>query len=312
MKDFSGPRMDRRTLLRSLLALAGTGAATSAQARWVEPYHLDVSRHDVFLPDLPPALNGLRVAHLTDLHRGPITPDGVIGRALAAARDLKPDAVVLTGDFVHAHHRDAAPLGRLIAASGLRPRLGLWGCLGNHDYGSSADEVARALAERANVRMLRNDAAELAPGLFVAGIEDTVRGRPDAARAVAPVRPDAAAIFLTHNPVGVFAVDERPWLVLAGHTHGGQVRIPGTPPRFPVGMEGFPYIAGWGVFDRARLYINRGVGMGTLPLRLNCRPEVALFTLRRGDVLPGRDPGVAVRVFRRARRVAAGLPQWPI
>ncbi len=297
-------RTTRRTFLRTLMTLAGAGAAAGAQARWVEPHLLDVSRHDVFLPDLPPALDGLRVAHLTDLHRGPITPDDVLVRALAAARDLSPDAVMLTGDFVHGHHRDAAPLARLIAESGLSPRRGLWGCLGNHDYSSSADEVTRALADGAGVRMLRNEAAELAPGLWVAGIEDTLRGRPDPAKAVAAIPPATAAVYLTHNPVGVFGVDTRPWLVLAGHTHGGQIVLPGLPPHFPPGMDGFPLIAGWGVFDRARLYVNRGVGMGMVPLRLNCRPEVALFTLHRGDALPGREPGLAVRALCRARSVA--------
>ena len=303
----SFPRINRRTFLRTVLTLAGAGTATAAQARWVEPHFLDVSQHDVFLPDLAPALDGLRVAHLTDLHRGPITPDDVLVRALAATTSLKPDAVFLTGDFVHGHHRDAAPLARLLVESGLSPRLGVWGCLGNHDYSSSADEVTRALADIAGLRMLRNEAAEIAPGLWVAGIEDTLRGRPDARKAVAAIPASAAVVYLSHNPVGVFGVDENPWLVLAGHTHGGQICLPGLPPHFPPGMDGFPLIAGWGVFDRARLYVNRGVGMGMVPLRLNCRPEVALFTLHRGDALPGHKPGLTMRAFRCARSVAGTL-----
>jgi hypothetical protein len=179
--------------------------------------------------------------------------------------------------------------------------------LGNHDYASRADAVSAALARFAGVRMLRNDAAELAPGLWIAGIEDIQRGVPDADAATRAIPPGVAALFLTHNPVGVFRVEERPYLVLAGHTHGGQIVIPGCRPHFPPGMDGFPYIAGWGVFDRAQLYINRGVGMGLLPLRLNCRPEVALFTLRRGSGLPTPEPNMAVRAFRRARHAAGAL-----
>lgn len=297
-------RLSRRAFVRGLLALAGTGAAVPAQARWIEPYRLDITRHDVFLPDLPPEQNGLRVAHLTDLHRGPVTPDDVLVHALAATAALAPDALVLTGDFVHGHHRDAAPLARMIMEAGLTPPLGIWGCLGNHDYSSSADEVTRALAEIAGVRMLRNEAAPLAPGLWIAGIEDLMRGRPDPARAALPIPPSAATIYLTHNPVGVWGVDERPWLVLSGHTHGGQIRLPGMAPRFPPGMEGFPLIAGWGVFDRARLYVNRGVGMGALPLRLNCRPEIALFTLHPGDAPPASTPGFADRALNKAVRGA--------
>ncbi len=243
----------------------------------------------------------MTVAHLTDLHRGPITPDEVIRQAIAATKALQPDVVMLTGDFVHSHHRDAAPLAEMLTE--LRPRLGLWGCLGNHDYGSSSQKLTAALAE-GRVRMLRNTAAEITPGLWVAGVDDYQRGHPDPEAAMAPIPKGAAVIYLTHNPIGVFGCDRHAWLALAGHTHGGQIRIPGVTPRFPPGMKGFPYIAGWGVFDRARLYINRGVGMGMVPLRLNCRPEVALFTLRRGDALPVPAPGLVVRAFHGARRAA--------
>ena len=300
------PLVSRRAVLRMLGTLAGAGVMAPAHARWVEPYLPEVTEHTVFLPDLPLEYDGLRIAHLTDLHRGPVTPEDAIARALSATAALDPDAVVLTGDFVHNHHRDAAPLARLLAEH-LRPRLGLWACLGNHDYGSDAARVSEALTRFGGVRVLRNEADQLLPGLYLAGIDDHLRGRPDPAATVAGIPPAAAVVYLTHNPVGVFAVDRRPWLVLAGHTHGGQIRIPFTAPHFPPGMEGFPLIAGWGIFDQARLYINRGVGMGMVPLRLFCRPEVALFTLRRGDGLPVPAPGLAVRAFRKARRVAGDL-----
>lgn len=292
----------RRGFLRLMGLGLGAGIAAPLEARCIEPYALDISRHEVPLPDLPSGLDGFSVAHLTDLHRGPVTPNDALAKAIAATQALQPDVVVITGDFVHHHARDAAPLAKMLSV--LKPRLGLWGSLGNHDYGSSAPAVSQALEAGCGLRMLRNDAAEVAPGLWIAGLDDTVRGTPDTPAIFAKIPAGAPAIFLTHNPVGVFAVDTRPWLVLAGHTHGGQIRLPGLPPRFPPGMEGFPYIAGWGVFDRARLYINRGVGMGMLPVRFRCRPEIALFTLRRGDGPPVTRPDLAVRIFRRAGRVA--------
>jgi predicted MPP superfamily phosphohydrolase len=95
--------------------------------------------------------------------------------------------------------------------------------------------------------------------------------------------------------------------MLSGHTHGGQVRLPGLAARVPPDMTGFPLVDGWGLFDRARLYVNRGVGMTGIPLRFRCRPEVALITLRRGDGPPVTRPDLAERAFRKAKRVAQAV-----
>jgi len=286
---------------------AGVGAPL-AEARCIEPYAIDVTRHEVFLPNLPPELDGVTVVQLTDLHRGRCTPDRTIRRAVRATVALRPDIVVLTGDFVNRDPADIDPLATLLRP--LKARLGVWGCLGNHDY-HDAPRVVRTLEERAGVRMLRNRNAEIAPGLWMAGIEDTMRGHPNSRAALSGVPEGAATIFLTHNPVGVWKVNDRPDLVLAGHTHGGQVCLPGLPPRFPPGMEGFPQIAGWGVFDQAKLYISRGVGMTMLPLRFNCPPELAHFTLRRGTAAPRRISGASGRavdtVIHAARAVAHRL-----
>jgi predicted MPP superfamily phosphohydrolase len=290
---------------------AALGVALPAEARFVEPYALEVTRHEVPLPDLPAALDGFRIVHLTDLHCGPVTPERVLRDAVGIAGRLRPDAVMLTGDFVHRGTDSARGVADLLAP--LRPPHGMWGCLGNHDYGArgAAGAITALLRARADVRVLRNGAEEMAPGLWVAGIEDTLRGRPRPDLALCRVPEGAPAVFLTHNPVGVFACTSRPWLALAGHTHGGQIRIPGIPPRFPPGMAGFPYIAGWGVFDHARLYISRGVGMGMFPLRFRCRPEIAVMTLRRGDGPPQRRPGLTDRAVRGVGRVVrAAVGGW--
>ncbi len=307
--EVTGPteaEQSRRRARRAFLRVCGLGAlgllAVPVDARYIEPYCVEATFHEVFLPDLPPNLDGLRVAQLTDLHRGPITPDRTLWDAVALTKAQQPDLVVLTGDYVHRDRRDAAALAHMLAA--LTPRLGMWGCLGNHDYSDDADSVTRDLANIARVRMLRNDAAQAAPGLWLAGIEDTMRGAPDMVRALAPVPENNAAIVLTHNPVGVFKCDHRRCIALSGHTHGGQVRFPGMAPRLPPGMPGFPLIEGWAVFDQAQLYINRGVGMGGVPFRFNCRPEVAFLTLRNGTGLSHKLPNLASRAVHKAGRVA--------
>lgn len=296
----------RRVFLRLCGTALGAGVAASLEAHYLEPNLIEVTRHEVFLPHLPLALDGLTVAQLTDLHRGHVTPDATIRKAAEATAEARPDLVVLTGDFVDFDPVDAASLASMLRV--LKPRLGVWGCLGNHDYVVDADAVTANLSRGADVRMLRNGSHELAPGLWVAGIEDTYVGKPDTTAATEQIPSTAAALFLTHNPTGVFQVAKQPWLALAGHTHGGQICIPGLPPQRPPGMIGFPQVEGWGRFDRAWLYISRGVGMGAVPLRFRCRPEVAVFTLRRGDAMPISAGVTLEKVVSRAERaVRRGL-----
>lgn len=267
--------ISRRTVFRSVSGVLGLATAEAVY----EPHTLDVTVHEVWLPNLSRALDGFRVALLTDLHRGTLTPDAAIEDAVAAALRFRPHAVALTGDFIRARVSDIEPCATLLAPLGGVPSIG---CLGNHDYNDpeAPGRLVRHLDAHAGVRMLRNASCEVAPGLFFAGIEDTVKGAPDSRTALARVPEDAALVFLTHNPAGVQRVRHLPCVALSGHTHGGQVRVPGFPPHRAPGMEGMPIVAGWGTFGEANLYISRGVGQTGLGLRLNCPPEVALITFR--------------------------------
>ena len=255
---------------------AGVTAAALAEGL-VEPFTLEAISHEILLPNLPKALGGLKVVQLTDPHRGELTPDSIIRAAVRQAAAWQPDLVVLTGDYVRWDAADTLPFAQLLEP--LTPRLGMVGILGNHDY-EYPNRVARTLTDVAGVQMLRNANLEIASGLWVSGIEDTWKGIPDPAEALQRVPGDAALLFLTHNPVGVRYVQDRPCIALSGHTHGGQFRVPGIAPHFPPGMEGFAQIDGWGTYDKARLYISRGIGCTAYPIRLNCPPEVTLFTLR--------------------------------
>lgn len=266
---------------RTFLTLGAVAAGSYADARYIEPGWLDVTYHTVFLPELPLAMDGFTVTHLSDLHCGTVTPDSVIRDAVALALREKPHLAVLTGDFVNRDPDDAERLAPIIAPLAKTP-LGMVGVLGNHDYKGGGDAVAKPL-EAVGLTMLRNRSVMLAPGLHVAGIEDTMRGAPDAAAALRDVPDGAACLFLSHNPVGVWNVVKRSCVTLSGHTHGGQICVPGFAPRRPGGMEGFPMLTGWGTFDKAQLFITRGVGMMHEPYRFLCRPEVAVITVKRGD-----------------------------
>ncbi|WP_309711172.1 metallophosphoesterase [Armatimonas sp.] len=274
----NSPKLTRRAATRQvfLRLCAGVAAVTLAEGL-AEPFLIEARTFDAVLPNLPPALEGLKVVQLTDPHRGNLTPDSVIEAAVRQAAAWKPDLVVLTGDYVRWDAADTLPFAKLLAM--LSPRLGIIGVLGNHDY-QNPDWVSSLLTEHAGVTMLRNANLELAPGLWVSGIEDTIKGMPNTDLALKDIPEGDALLFLTHNPVGVRYVTGRPCIALSGHTHGGQVRVPGLPPHYPPGMQGFAQIDGWGTYDKAQLYVSRGIGCTGYPIRLNCPPEVTLFTLR--------------------------------
>jgi hypothetical protein len=238
---------------------------------------------------LPPALEGRTLLHVSDIHVGRrVSSEYLIG-TFERARSLTPDFVMITGDFIS--YRSANDVHELAAVLEHLPngRLATVGALGNHDYGFGwrhvdvADQVTR-VAEAAGVRVLRNDVQTFA-GLQVAGLADlwSPEFRSDRPGAMLQgLAPDQPTIVLAHNPdiqdlplwAGV-----RAW-VLAGHTHGGQVKPPFLPPPI-LPVRNKRYTAGEFVIAPGRtLYINRGLGHLT-QVRFNVRPELTLFTLRR-------------------------------
>ena len=264
----------RRRFLRNSLATVTAGAVYGTL---IEPRNFAVNTYEVTVPRLPQELDGLKVTQLTDFHAG-CTTDSVLEAAITLAKTQKPDLFFLTGDYVEWNPLHMPRMAELI--NELTAPLGLWGVMGNHDYYGDGAQIEQILRGKTQVQLVHNTAYPLAPGLFIGGIEDTMRGNPDAESVKAIVPEDAACLFLTHNPTGVKRIQEKEWVAFAGHTHGGQVRIPLIPPHFPPGMEDFHQIEGWENYGKARLYINRGVGCTSWQVRFCCRPEIANFILR--------------------------------
>ena len=266
------------------LTLAG-GGATAAYGERVEANALQVARVNVALPDWPAGTPPLRVGQLGDMHCDTARAVARTRRAAEMLLAQKPDIVFLTGDYVtdHPHHwapRAAEALAPLAAAPG-----GVFCVLGNHDWRNfhwltdSADAVARALTE-VGFAVLRNGAAPVpgASGVWVVGLDDRYADRQDAARALSQVPPGVCKILLVHEPD---YADEAPAgfaLQLSGHSHGGQIRVPGLPPlhvpkysaHYPEGLQQGP---------RHPVYTTRGVGTTGPPIRLFCPPEVTILTL---------------------------------
>ncbi|MBI2299533.1 MAG: metallophosphoesterase [Armatimonadetes bacterium] len=273
------------------------------------------SSHLVPLEALPAALDGFRVVHLTDFHLGRRFGLPELKPALTIADALRPTLVAVTGDFVqdrtlHCLPPVAARLAELDAP------LGVWATLGNHDHWEGGPEVL-AILRAAGLRTLVDECAEVLPGLWLVGLDDLMAGRPDVGAATRGVPEGAAVVVLSHNPGMLPRIAARPWLMLSGHTHGGQVALPGLGPRGTMAIPPWAlatwlgeagavltrganvagvtiarYPAGWYADGRARLYVNRGLGMGdTLPLRWNCPPEIACFTLAPAPAPTGRGRG---------------------
>jgi predicted MPP superfamily phosphohydrolase len=263
-----------RASLGAGLAVAGTGL----YATYVETIWLAVERVRVPLPHLPPAFEGYRIVQLTDLHLGRTVTQALIARAVDLALRLAPDLIVLTGDYVTGTLEEeglVAELSRLAAPDGV------WATLGNHDHWTDASGVRRVL-RRAGIRELQNAHTAVQRGeerLYVAGVDDIWEEKHDLAAALDDIPDNAVVILLAHEPDYADEVVPvgRVGLQLSGHSHGGQVRLPLVgAPIVPYLGQKYPY--GLRQLGAMWLYTSRGVG-NLLPVRVNCRPEVAEITL---------------------------------
>ena len=273
--------MNRRQFLRlscgGLIGLSAACASAPIYALLLEPFWLTLERVRIARKGLPSSLNGLRIAFLSDLHCGPQVSSDHIARAISIVQEAAPDLILLGGDYVTGSAEYAAPCAQELTR--LRAPLGIYACLGNHDYWTDAEAITDAL-QRAGIRVLRNEGMEVTDRLWVAAVDDVWEGRPSLEAALRRMPTDAVAVLLAHEPdyADQAAADGRVALTLSGHTHGGQVRLPLIgPPVLPYLGQRYP--AGLYRLGNMALYVTRGVGLIAPPVRFNCRPEVTLLTL---------------------------------
>jgi uncharacterized protein len=280
------PVLNRRVLLRRLLqtgiATTLAGAGTFGYARAIEPGWLDIVHEHIPLPRLPDAFAGFTIAQISDVHFGPYLAAEHLAPTVQAVLDLQPDAIVLTGDYVT--RIDHGELDMIVHAfAPLRAPDGVFAILGNHDWYEGGLEVAGALRQ-AGITLLQNEhIAWRRDGqtLYLAGIDDVWLGKHDLGAALAGLPPSAAALLLAHEPdfADQAALDRRILLQISGHSHGGQVCIPGYGAlHYPPWGRKYPY--GRRHIAELTLYTNRGLGTVVWPLRFCCRPELTLFTLQ--------------------------------
>jgi len=266
----------RRDLLKSL-AVVSVGAVSGAAA-WgfaYERHRIQRITRDLSVRGLPPALDGLRVGVITDVHHSAVVPAEDVTRAVALLTEVSPDIVVLGGDYVSFFDRQyAAPVAELLAPLAGAPH-GSFAVLGNHD---DEREVPAALAGR-GFTVLKDQRTELSirgERVDIAGIRFWTKTAGDVARVLKGT--GGTTILIAHDPrrlVEAAALDVQ--LVLSGHTHGGQVILPAVG---AIAGRKFPVLQGYATRDNTSIFVSRGVGTVYLPVRLNCPPEVTLHRLR--------------------------------
>lgn len=279
-----GPRLTRRRFFQ----LSGAAAAGLAlYAGEISRHELSLTQYNVQLPRLPDAFRGMRIVQVSDFHYAEYTESFFLRDVVRRVNQLKPDMVLMTGDFI-----SYGPLPYSFArrrmvecaaiVSGIQCPL-RYASLGNHDCMVGAQYVIGPLADH-NIPVLDNRAIALerdGQRLWLAGLGSACCNDADPAAAIpkAVASGGEAAIVMAHEPDILPEVARyNPDLMLSGHTHGGQVRLPFLPP-FQLPDYGKHYVEGWFRQGPTQLYVNRGIGAVGVPFRLNCPPEITEYTL---------------------------------
>lgn len=280
----SDQAVSRRRWLKRAAGIAVTGGGSLAgYAFGVEPHWFEVVRHRMPLLNLSPDLIGKRLVQISDLHIGPIVADHYLWDAFQTIEALEPDILVITGDVMH--FRDSSQLDQASRVLKMLPhgRLGTLAVTGNHDFGARwsktrvADKLCRRL-RKLGITPLRNEYADFS-SLRILGVDDVWSPVGDLQATLSHYSASQPTIALCHNPD---AVDDPAWTnfrgwILSGHTHGGQVWLPGMRPVVPV--RNLSYVAGHvQLAEQRHLYVNRALGY-LRRVRFCVRPEITVFEL---------------------------------
>jgi predicted MPP superfamily phosphohydrolase len=270
-------------------ALLGAAAAAGAAAVWttvVEPRRLRVRELAVEVPGWPQALDRLRIALIADLHAGaPHVDERRVAQVVAAVNRAEPDLVALLGDYIDPE----VALGERVEPEAVARRLGelesplgSFAVLGNHDWLNDGERVRRALREQL-IDVLENDAASVdyaGQVLWLVGLADASERTPDVTAPFGMVPGSAPLVVLSHNPDVFPQLPARPLLTVAGHTHGAQVNIPLVREKVTPSQYGDHFAGGLFRDGERVMYVSRGIGTSTLPIRFRAAPEIVVLSIR--------------------------------
>ena len=280
----------RQFMQQTAVLVSATPFAAAGYGLLYEREDVEVVRQRVRLAHLPETFDGFRIAQLSDIHMSPFSTAGYIRRCVEITNGLKPDLIVLTGDYIAwdpSVEREAVR-----ALAGLRALQGVFGCLGNHEEESNTEDYVAGLFAEQGIHILRQQRTPIplaSETVNLIGIDDP-RGGTDAewlrdlSRRLHKglVMPGTVNILLAHEPsdsmfdrAAEIGID----LILAGHTHGGQLAVEAVRRGLNLSRLIYRYTNGWYQNRGTMLYVNRGIGTTGFPIRLGARPEITLFEL---------------------------------
>ena len=275
----------RRQFLTTAAVVTPFGIA--GYGTWINRANFELRDVAFPVPHLPPALEGLRVALLTDIHYGPYLSLPELQRTVDMANETRPHLTLVTGDFIT---RVGDPLDACLAQlRRLRAEAGIFGCLGNHEIYARCEDYAEAACRRIGIQILRGRSIPLrysGAELNLVGVDyqpqfqSRTRRAPYLVGAGRFLRPGAVNLLMSHNPdVFPVAADLGYDLVVSGHTHGGQITVEILEQTLNVSRFFTPFVAGLYRRGSSALYVSRGIGTINVPMRLGARPEVTLLRL---------------------------------
>ncbi|HMF64362.1 MAG TPA: metallophosphoesterase [Edaphobacter sp.] len=288
MPGFKSDQSSRFTRRRFLIGSGVAAAGLAFYSGEIARHAVDIIHRPISIRNLPDPFHGYRIVQLSDIHLDEFTEPFFLEHIVHRVNSLNPDLVLLTGDFItrgsltfvssdHAAHRCAEIISTL--TSPLR-----YAILGNHDVSVSASLVVGALTSKSTPVLVNQHVPIERKGsrIWLCGADDPGTSHPDLNLTI-PAKPDGPVILMAHAPDYADNVVRHPRgplvdLMLSGHSHGGQIRLPFGGPLIlpPLGEK---YVEGHFHFNQMQLYVNRGIGTVGLPFRLNCPPEITVITL---------------------------------
>jgi hypothetical protein len=271
---------------RRFLKVAGAAAVSvplvaGGLGAFIARRRIEAREVEIRLDGLPPDLDGLRLAQLTDIHLSPFLSVKELARAVGMANEWRPHLALVTGDLITDRGDPLDECLRELAR--LRASDGIFGCLGNHEGYARAESYCAREGYRLGIRFLRSETRYMRfgnAGLNVAGVDYQSMGGPYLAGLEDLVRKDRINVLLSHNPdLFPVAVRQGYRLVIAGHTHGGQLAFEGLGTSFSFPHLFTPYVRGLYREKDSAVYVSRGIGTVGIPVRLGADPEVTLIRL---------------------------------
>ena len=287
----SPSRMSRRGFLVASGTLAAGWGLHYGYA--VERHEIEVLTHHVVLPGLPPSLEDLKIVMMADIHCGRLNSQDFLRRAVRLCNEQQGDIVMVVGDFISRKDSEYALAAELVSQLKAKIPGGVVGTLGNHDHWHNP-QLGRETLTRAGLRLFDNRSLCLTgkrewrddyqvPGLCLAGAGDLWNHDVDLEKALEGVPRSVPRFVMAHNPDTAelfpnYLID----LMVSGHTHGGQVRLPGAGALIVPSNYGNKYSQGLVQGPNYPVYVNRGIGVSGVPLRIGAPPEITVFRLRAG------------------------------